>query len=253
MALPRTRIAIAVAARAVFMRGELVVAVVGIALGHACLVIDQCLDARHDWRGHGGAERPLVRFAFAVRTGAQIAVAPRICVPPWALGSEQRHVGEVAHAIVRNAEHARLPGGLRVSGAGAADDARYGGRTGGAAARPATSRPRLQQASHAAGAIAGARGAVRGREPLIHCEKPTGTGVVPRNFRHVRLGRAPSRRVGRAPIGAVGSGIGIAEIGAADGDVVGCGGKPVYIDPVRRHCRLVVALRGALVTRRHED
>src|SRR6266478_7281497 len=96
-----------------------------ISLRPAGFLIDERLDARHDGRSErraagagpsawiGAAGSPAV---LSIRPAENVEVAPE------SIGSEERNVRSVAHAVVGIAEYA-LPGRFRPSLASAADDA----------------------------------------------------------------------------------------------------------------------------------
>src|SRR5713101_5686570 len=93
-------------------------------------------------------------------------------------------------------------------------------------------------------------------------EKRPGARVIPWNLGNVRNGRTERRGVAGIPIGGVGAGKSVAEIGSADGHVVGCGSEGVdgnsvggFGDAIVTACRAAVtggnengdALRGGLL------
>ncbi len=238
-------------------RCQLVIHVVRIALRAIRLLIHQRLNARHDRRCERRAARarPSARIARARRAAvANIRPAHHIVVAPHARASEERYVGDVAHAIARNSREPRLPRGLRISLARSARHAGGIGRPSGACARAAAARfhgdqPILLGSRTAAKAArsVGCAEAQRVRQQLARAR------IVPRNLGDVRERGSVGCAIGRTPVSCVRTGERVAEIGAAHRDVIRRRRPRAYADSVRGAARAGIARRGAFIARGHEN
>src|ERR1017187_1899633 len=242
---------------AIFIGGKLVVDVVGIALRAACVLVDEGLNAGHDGRGEGrsAGARPRARITRAAGSAvAHVGPAHHVVVAPQAIASEKGDVGQIANAVVGNARYGGLPVRFGIAPARAAYYTGGGGRAGGAAAGTSTAAGHRLQAvlvRRIAGAEAGC--AVTDGIAEVTGQKRAGAGVIPGNFGDIRYRRAISGGVGRAPIGAIGVSNRVAEISAAHGDIIGCGGKGTDSDSVGCPAGAGIATGCVFNTRRHED
>src|SRR5262245_21431240 len=172
---------------------------------------------------------------------------------PNTIGGKHRDVGEVTYTVAGDPDDAGLPRRLSVSLASPTHDATAARRSGSAAARPATAGGGCQKGRTGAtiakaGCAIGCTGA---RE--VASNQRTGAGVVPRDLRHVGLGRAVVGSVARIPVGTIGAGVRIAEVRAADRYVVGSRGESVDADAMCCLRRVGITAGGAFVARGDEN
>src|SRR5262249_39791830 len=248
-------IASAAAAGTVFRGSELVINRGGIALRRAGLLVNQGLNGGGGWRRERSAACAGPSAGIGTARGASIGSvrpAENVVVAPEAVGSEERNVRRVAHAIGRIAEDG-LPGWLGPSGACAADDSVCRRRARGALTRTTAARNCGCEKGAEERVVAQTRGTVGGTVAEIEGEQVSGAGIVPRNFGNVGNCRTEVRGVRVAPEICVGAGERVAEIGGADGNVVWSGSKGVDTDTVHGFGGAVVAPGGAAIACGDED
>jgi hypothetical protein len=178
-----------------------------------------------------------------------------VMLPNVVVGCEQRHIWQIADAVIRVAQHA-LPRRLGIAGTGAADDtrSRHRWRAGRAAAGTATPSGVVEEVRLSSGAVAEAARPVSHRASRdILRDQHAGAGVIPRNFRDIGLGRTKRCGVGGVPIGGIGSGVCVAEIGAPDRHIIGSGRQCIHANAVHNGRGVSIALPGLLVAGGHED
>ena len=234
--------------RVELVRRERVIDVVGVAL-LAIFLIDQRLNASHRWRGKRCSAAALQVCGVQCIAGRAVLLRVRHTLDqeasPEAVRGEERQIGLVAQAIVRNARHARLPRRLRIALAGSADHAGNRRDSREAGARSATATVRIVELS-AVFRVAEAAWTIRLRVTAVDriaVEQLAGAAVVPRNLRNIRQrGRFRYGVVLRAPIFADGNVVGVPEvlgheIGAAHIDRIGGSGIAVsytHLDVYKR-------------------
>ena len=192
------RIARAAAASPVLKVSELVVDRIGIALRCAHFLVDQRLNAGHDRRRKRGAPGPGPVARISCAGGSTIGgvrPAKDVIVAPQTVGSEERDIGSIAHAVTRVAEH-RLPHWLGPALAASAYHVRRRGLACRTAAWTASACDRGFQEDSIKGIVAKTSRAIGETESLIRRERSTCAGVIPWHFRNVGFCRSKGGRVG---------------------------------------------------------
>ena len=183
-------------------------------------LIHQSLNASHDRRGErcSSRSRPLIgRFGAGSTSGS--AKAKRVIVVPNSVCGKQRYVGSIAHSVAGISEQ-RLIRRLRITGARSTNNTRLRWRSRRALARSAAASRRPQKPRRL-GAVAEATRSVRFAKTFESREQHAGAGSVPGNLGDIRQRRFIGRGIGSAPVSAVCPGISIAEVGTANGHVIG--------------------------------
>ncbi len=171
---------------------------------------------------------------------------------PKSAAGKERHVGNIAHTVVRISEH-RLIRRLWPTSARSADYAGLRGRSSRAAAGSAGASNRIQEIRFSHAAIAEPARSVSLAKTFELREQQTGAGVVPGNLGDIGLGRFIRLRIGGAPVSAVGPGKSIAEIGTAYGHVIRTRSPTSDSDTINGVLVVYVAARRRMIARGNED
>ena len=162
---------------------------------------------------------------------------------PKAVRCEKRDVRQIANAVARVAEN-RLPGRLGVSGARSAN---YSGKSPGSRGAPAGPAAAANGIEQVIRVVAVTRRAVGRAESVIVSQDLACAGIVPRDLRNVGFGGIIVSAIGCIPESVGDAGSIVAEVRAADGDIVWRGGEAADADSAYRHLCSPIGQRGGSV------